>query len=41
MKIIIDLKEMSKENAQDILNEIEDDMLPDYEDSIKSLRIEE
>lgn len=41
MKITIELKEMSKEAAQDVLNEIDDKMLPDYDDSIKSMRIEE
>jgi len=41
MKIIIELKEITKEGAQDVLNEIEDKMLPDYDDSIKSLKIEE
>jgi len=41
MKIVIELKEMSKKEAQDILDEIEDKMLPDYEDSIKSIEIKE
>ena len=35
MKIIIELKNCDLEDAEQIKNEIEDKMLPDYDDSIK------
>ncbi len=41
MRIVIELNEMSKDEAQDILNEIDERIVDNYGDKIESMEVRE